>query len=127
MATLMLRGTLPKFTSEKWPFRYSNRFHIGLLVQIQNQAPKIDLCPKFQSNWRKDKGARISTWINTENCLMKSCSSHEDDVAEIFMLLRDYVPEFHHAKFLANWTTKAKHGKEGTKRSPPPPAYILSQ
>ena len=55
----------------KCPFSRLKHIHIGL-VQIVNQSLNIDSFAKFQPEWAKDKGARISTWNNAENCLMTS-------------------------------------------------------
>ena len=46
-------------------FIVSKRTNIGFLVQIRNQHLKIDPCDKFQPDWTKCKGTRISTWIST--------------------------------------------------------------
>ena len=46
------------------------------LVQIRNYRLKIDPCTKLQPDWTKDKGARISTWNDTENSLMTSYLPH---------------------------------------------------
>ena len=46
-------------------------FLTNFLVQIRDQHSKIDPCGKFQSNWTKNR-ARISTSVDTENCLMTS-------------------------------------------------------
>ena len=85
MATLLSRSAWAKFSvfRKKWPS--SERIHIGFfLVQIRNQRLKIDLCAKFQPDWTKDKGARILTWNNTENCLMIPYLPHSDHVSTVF-------------------------------------------
>ena len=45
------------------------------------------------------------TWNNTKNGLMTSYLPPGDDVSKIFMVLRDFLSEYHHAKFGCNWTT----------------------
>ena len=52
----------------------------------------------------KDKEARISTLNDIKNCSMTSYTSDSDPI-KIFMLLRDFVSEYHAAKFGGNWTT----------------------
>ena len=54
------------------------------VFQIQDQDPKIDPCAKFQPNWTKDKGARISKSSNTENCLMMSHTHDSEEIIKIF-------------------------------------------
>ena len=53
------------------------------LAQIRNQRPKIDPSAKFQPNWTKDEGSRISTSNDSENCLMTSYTRGRDDVIKI--------------------------------------------
>ena len=36
---------------------------------------------------------------------MTSYKRDSDDVIKIFIFLRDFIPEYHHAKFRGNWTT----------------------
>ena len=47
-------------------------FRSDFLAQIRNQRTKIDPCAKFQSNWTKNKGSRVSTSNDAKNCLMTS-------------------------------------------------------
>ena len=77
----------------------------NFLVQIRDQCPKVDPCAKFhQPNWTENKRARISTWIDTENCLMTSYSRQVMTSAKFLMFLREFVPEYHHTKSEGNWT-----------------------
>ena len=39
-----------------------NVFLLDFYIQIRNQCMKIGPCSKFQPDWTKGKGARISTW-----------------------------------------------------------------
>ena len=108
MATLLSRSTWAKISvfCKKWHFSPSKRIYIGLfLARIRNQRLRIDPPAKFQLNWTKDKGTRILTWNNPKNSLMTS--------AKFLWHLRDFVPEYHHAKFGCNWTTN-KGEIEGT-------------
>ena len=68
MAMLLLRSTWPKFTGfVKIGLFLAQIIAIsGILVQIQNQRPKIDKCAKFQPHLTKDKGARILTLNDTK-------------------------------------------------------------
>ena len=103
MATLLSRSALAKFQffSKKWPFSPSKHIYIGFfLARIRNQRLRIDTCAKFQLHWTKDKGTRILTWNNTKNGFMTS--------AKFLWLLRDFVPEYHPAKFGCNWTTNKR-------------------
>ena len=36
---------------------------------------------------------------------MISYLRHSDDISKIFIVLRDFAPEYYHAKFGGNWTT----------------------
>ena len=74
-----------QFFVKKWPFLAQNLFISNFLAQIRSQCLQIDPCAKFQPDWTKDKGARISTWNDTENCLMTSYLLHSDDVSKIPM------------------------------------------
>ena len=94
-------------------FLPQNLFISNFLVQIRNQRLRIDPCAKFEPDWTKDKGARISTWNDTKNFLMTS--------AKFLWLLRNFVPEYYHAKFGINWTKN----KGETEKQCAPPAYIL--
>ena len=53
-------------------------------VRVRNQRPKIDPCAKFHPNWTKDKGSRILTSNDTDNCSMTSYTRDSDDVIRIF-------------------------------------------
>ena len=107
MATLLSRSAWAKLSvfRKKWHFSPSKRIYIGFLARIQNQRLRIDPCTKFQLNWAKDKGTRILTWKDTKNNLMTSYLPPTEDVIKILWLLRDFVPEYHHAKIGCNWTT----------------------
>ena len=93
-----------KFSTEI-AFSCSNRIYIRFQDQIGNQCAKIDQCAKFQPNWTKDKGARISTSNNVGNSSMSSYRSDSDDVVKIFNPLRDFFPDHHNATLGGNWTT----------------------
>ena len=71
---------------------HSKRIHIEFLVQIRNQRLKIDHCVKFQPDWTKDKGARISNWNDTENCLMTLYLPHSDDISKTVMAFERFYP-----------------------------------
>ena len=59
---------------------------------------------------------------------MTSYLPHSDDVNKLLLILRHFVPEYHHAKFGGNWTTnkgKTEQKNKGkTERATMPP-YIL--
>ena len=119
MPTLLSRSTWAKISvfRKKWSFSPSKRIYIGLLARIRNQRLRIDPCAKFQFHWTKDKGTRILTWNDTKNGLMTSYLPSSDDVSKILWLLRDLVPDYHHAKFGCNWTTNK--GETGGYNVPP--------
>ena len=58
--------------------------------------------PSFSQIGRKISEARILTWNNTENCLMMSYLIMMTS-AKLLSILRDFVPEYHHAKFGGSW------------------------
>ena len=94
------------FSLKKSPFSPSKRIYIEFFARIRNQRLKIDPCAKFQLHWTKDKGTRILIRNNTKNGLMTSYLPPGNDVRKIFIwLLRDFFPEYHHAKFGSNWAT----------------------
>ena len=104
-----------QFFITKWPFFALKVSISDFLVQIRNQRLKIDPCAEFQPNRTKDKGSsNFKSWNNAENCLMTS--------AKLLSILRDFVPEYHHAKFGGNWTTNKGKTEGGTMY---PPAYIV--
>ena len=122
MATFLSRSSWQKmsvFRKEKWPFLLQNVFVSDFLARIRNQRLRIDLCVKFKLHWTKDRGTRILTWNDTKNGLMTSCLPPNDDVSKILLLLRDFVPEYHHAKFGCNWTTNKGETEGGTLPLPP--------
>ena len=86
-------------------FLLQNMLISDFLARIQNQRLKIDPCAKFQLHWIKDKRTRILTWNDTKNGLMMSYLPPGDGVSKFLWFLRDFVPEYHHAKFGCNWTT----------------------
>ena len=55
---------------------------------------------------------------------MTSYLPPSDDVSKLLWLLRDFVAEYHHAKFGCNWTTN-KGETEGGGQNVPPPAYMV--
>ena len=110
MATPLSRSAWAKISvfRKKWHFSSLKRVHIGFsLARIRNQRLRIDPCAKFQLNWTKDKETRILTWNDTKNSLMTSYLLPSDDVV---WLLRDSVPEYHHAKFGCKRTTNKQRG-----------------
>ena len=86
-------------------FLLPNVFISEFLARIRNQRLRIDPCTKFQLHWTKDKGTRILTWNDTKNGLMTSYVLLVMTSANFLWLLRDFVPEYHHANFGCNWTT----------------------
>ena len=77
-------------------FLTQNVFTSDFLVQIRNQRIEIAPC-QISARLGKDKAARFSSWKDTVNYLMTS--------VKLLWLLRDFVPEYYHAKFGGNWTT----------------------
>ena len=116
-----LKGHLGKNYSflEKNGIFYQNVFISNFLTLIRNQRLRIDPCAKFQLNWTKDKRTHILTWDDTKNGLMTSYLPPSDDISNILCHLRDFVPEYHHAKFGCNWATN-----KGETMCPPP-AYMV--
>ena len=106
MATLLSRSSCAKILvfRKKWHFLLQNVFISDFLARIRNQRLRIDPCAKFQLHWTKDKGTR-----HTYLLVMTS--------TKFLWLLRDFVPEYHHAKFGCNWTTN-KGETEGRRGVP---------
>ena len=103
-----------QFFLENGLFLLQNVFASDVLARIRNQRLRIDRCAKFHLHRTKDEGTRILTWNDNKNGLMTS--------AKFLWLLRDFVPEYQHAKFGCNWTTiKEKQG--GAQCAPP--AYMV--
>ena len=104
MKTLLSRSAWAKFSvfRKNEIFLAQNVFMSNILVQTRNQRPVP--CAKLQPDWTKNKGARILTWNDTENCLITPYLPHSDDVSRIFMAFKRFcncprVPS------LGNWTT----------------------
>ena len=79
--------------------------------------------PQILARLFKRQGPRLSTWNNTENCLMTPYLPHSDDVSKSFMFLRDFVLEYHHAKLGGNRATN-KVETEGVGSNVPPSLYF---
>ena len=94
-------------------FLAQNVFLTDFFAQIGNKRLKIELCTKFQPDWTKGKGAQISAWNSTKK-LLDVYLPHSDEVSKLLLLLRDFVQEYHHAKFGGNWTTNKGETKGGT-------------
>ena len=95
-------------------FLLQNVFISDFLARTRNQSLRIDSYAKFHLHWTKDKGTQILTWNNTKHGLMTSYLPPGDDVRKILWLLRDFVPEYHHAKFGCNGSQmKEKQGGRG--------------
>ena len=81
-------------------------FKVSLAPMVANvhAQHKIVMSPwaKFQPNWTKDREARILTWTDTLNCSVTSYSGQNEEVIKLFMFWRDFVPEYHSAKFGGN-------------------------
>ena len=77
--------------------------------------------PNFSQIGQKIREAQILMWNDAENCFMTSYLPHSDDVITIIIDLRDFVPEYHPAKFGGNWTTN----KGKTEGAQCPPAYMV--
>ena len=88
-------------------FSFKTYLYRIFFAPVRNQPLIINPCAKFQLNWTKDKGTAILTWNDTKNSLMTSYLPPSDDINKMFMvfLLRDFFPEYHHAKFGCIWTT----------------------
>ena len=107
MAMLLSRSTWAKFPvfRKKMAFFLTQKVFISaFLVQIRSQCLKIDPCANFQPDWTKDIGSsnfdleRYRKLLDTSYFLIVMTS-------EKLLILRDFVPEYHHAKFGGNWTT----------------------
>ena len=74
MGTLLSKRAWSKFSEFQMKGIFLAQIVIvsDFLVKIRNQLPKIDPFVKFQPNWPKDKGSRILTSNDSENCLMTS-------------------------------------------------------
>ena len=108
MATLLSRSAWAKI------FLLQTVFITDFLARIRNQRLTVDHCAKFQLSWTKDDGTRILTWNDSKNGLMTSYLPPSDDVNKILWLLRDFVSEYHHARFSCNWTTNKGETDGGT-------------
>ena len=78
-----------------------NVFLSDLFVQIRNQRWK--LVPVPNSNQIGEKRRQLE--FRPKNCLMTLYLAYGDNVSKIFMVWRDFVPEYHHAKCGGNRTT----------------------
>ena len=66
---------------------------------------------QFQPNWKKDIWGRNLISTTTRKFLMTSSN---------FSVWRDFVPEYHYAKFGVNWSSKKVRYKRGTLILPSP-------
>ena len=74
-------------------------------LEFEISASELTSVPNFSFIGQEIKVTRILTLNDTKNSLMTSYVPPNDDVSKILWLLRDFVPEYHHAKFGCNWTT----------------------
>ena len=58
-----------------------------------------------QLHWTKDKGTQILTCNDAKNGLMMSYLPLGDDISKLSWILRDFVSEYHYARFGCDWTT----------------------
>ena len=129
MAMLLSRSTWAKLSvfRKNGIFLAQKVFISAFLVQIRNQRLKIDPCAKLQPDWTKDKG---SSNFDLEQYRKLLDDTHTYLIvttsANLLPILRDFVPEYHHANFGGNWTTK-KEKQRGAQYAPPPPAPIFYQ
>ena len=98
-----------QFLVQKGLFLLQNVFISDFLARIR--AKKSNFSAKFQLHWTKDKGTRILTWNDTKKGLRTSCLVMTS--ANFLWLLRDFVPEYHHATFGCNWTTNKRETEGG--------------
>ena len=105
---------------QKFQFFCKNRIFLlqnvsisDFLARIRNQRLRSDPCANFQLNWTKDNESRSLTWNATENSLMTSYLPSSNEVSKILWFLRDFVSEYHHAKFSCNWTTNKRETEGG--------------
>ena len=108
METLLSRSAWAKisFFHKKWHFFLLQNVFISIFwLEFEISASELTPVPNFSSIGRKIKGTRILTWNNTKNGLMTSYLQSNDNVSNFLRLLRNFVPEYHHAKFDCNWTT----------------------
>ena len=104
-------------------FSISKRIYIEFFwLEFEISASEFRPCAKFQLHWTKDKGTQILTWNDTKSGLMTSYLPPNDDVSKIIMVLRDFVPEYYHAKFGCNWTTNKGETGGGAYLVPKDPA-----
>ena len=97
MATLLSRSAWAKISvfCKEWPFSPSERIYIGFFcLEFEISAPELTPVPNLSSIGQKIR---------------------ELTSAQFLWFLRDFVPEYHLAKFGCNWTTnKGETGGGGT-------------
>ena len=72
---------------------------------------------QIRPNWIKAKEARISTSTDTENCLMTS--DFKVMMLSKYFGFRDFVLNYHHARFGGSWTTNESPCQYFTKIAQP--------
>ena len=106
MPTLLSRSAWAKISvfRKKWPFSPSKRSYIGLFGSNWKSAPQNwPLCQisapldKRELEFDLERYQNMAWWRHTYLLAMTS--------AKFLWLLRDFIPEYHHAKFGCNWTT----------------------
>ena len=75
---------------KKWYFSLSKHIYMDFFLDFLSL--KMDFCGKLQPDWTKHKGTRISTWIETENCLMTSYLSYGNDISKSFVTFERFGP-----------------------------------
>ena len=80
-------------------------FISGFFRSNSKSSPQNRPMCKISSKLAKGKGSRILTSHDRENDLMTSYRVIVMTSSKFLMLSRDFVPEYHHAKFGGDWTT----------------------
>ena len=105
-------------------FLLQNVFISDFLARIRNQRLRIDPLPNFSSIGQKIRELKFwpgtipktAWWRHTQLLVMTS--------AKFLWLLRDFVPEYHHAKFSCNGTTNKRNREGGGHNVPHKPIWF---
>ena len=92
--------TMFKFFLKEWHFLVEIVFLSIFSFKFEISELKLTHVQNFSQIRQKKR-----TLIDRENGLMTSYTRDGDDIIKTFMLLRDFVPKYHHAKFCGDWAT----------------------
>ena len=93
-------------------------------LELEISASELTHVPNVSSIGKKIREPEFWPWTIPKMAWWRHTYLLVMTSANFLRILRDFVPEYHHAKFCCNWTTNKEETEEGTLC---PPAYMVSK